>query len=283
MILIDYSGVVLGPILSQDEDTDIDLLRHYVLNTLRALNVKFREQYGEMVLCMDFGSWRRDYFKYYKAKRREAKSGEDKEKWKKVFENLNQLADELKQNFPYKWIRVYNAEADDIIGVLASYVKEPTIIISGDKDFLQLQKYPHIKQYSPRFKKFLQEDDPENFLFEHILKGDSGDGIPNILSPDDVFVSGKRQTPLTKKRIQQLKEEGIPPSLEANFMRNKVLIDLSEVPTDLEEQIINEFNKPAASGNNIMNYLIKHRLRLLLECMGDFKSGKQFSTKPTLF
>lgn len=52
-------------------------------------------------------------------------------------------------------------EADDIINSLVEYTQEfgnyeKVMIISGDKDFAQLQKYSNVDQYSPITKSLLK-------------------------------------------------------------------------------------------------------------------------------
>ena len=67
------------------------------------------------------------------------------------------------------------------------------MIISGDKDFIQLQKYSNVSQYSPILKKHVNGKE-NDYIRVHILKGDTSDGMINVLSNDDVFVEGLRQS-----------------------------------------------------------------------------------------
>ena len=82
------------------------------------------------------------------------------------------------------------------------------LIVSGDKDFIQLHHYGDVYQFSPILKGYIGEQiDPIQFLHEQIIKGDRSDGIPNVLSDDNVFIEGRRQRPLSKKKINSWVEE----------------------------------------------------------------------------
>ena len=283
MIIIDYNGIAIGNIITQKLNIDEDLIRHQILNSIRMYNKRFRGEYGQVVIASDARSWRRDYFPNYKFKRRENRE-EDKSSmdWNEVFRILGSVLDDLRDNFPYKVLHVEKCEADDIIGTLVENTQEfgnhePVMIVSADKDFIQLQKYDNVRQYSPMTKKFIQDKNPRTYITEHIFKGDSSDGVPNVLSPDNTFVDGIRQSPVTQKKIatwmasiddlQSVMNE----ETYRNFCRNRKLIDLSETPKDIKENIINTYeNTKAASKLKVLNYLIKKRCKLLIESVEEF-------------
>jgi hypothetical protein len=263
--------------------TDEDFIRHVTLNSLRMYNKKYRERFGQMVIACDAGNvWRKKYYAEYKWSRKVNREKDQKTDWKAVFVIVDKIRQELIENFHYKVVHVDTAEADDIIGVLVETTQEfgqceDVMIVSSDKDFAQLQKYSNIHQYSPLTKKLIKEPNPKAFLFEHILKGDGSDGVPNILSPDDCFKEGIRQKPLTKKRKDVLHESIDDPKSVltedewVNFVRNRKMIDLAYIPEDLVQKIIDTYeNTKTASKLKIMTYLIKNRCRNLLECVGDF-------------
>lgn len=283
-ILVDYSGVSLATVFSQ-RTTDFrpDFIRHLILNSLRMYNVKYRDEYGTMVLAVDSGSWRRDVFEHYKAGRRKSREQSTVD-WQSVFDVLNEIRDEIRETFPYKVIAVRGAEADDVIGTIIENTTnfgshEKICVISADKDFVQCQRYKHVKQWSPMTKKSVSHPKPHEYLLEHIFRGDSGDGIPNIKSDDDTFVAGKRQTPVSKKEIQTWLSAYEKDSLESvmtpqqyrNYNRNRTLIDLVYTPQAIADRIIEEYNKePKGSNSNILNYLIKKRCNQLVACAEDF-------------
>ena len=281
MILVDMNQVTISNLMIQikDEPLSEDLVRHMVLNSLRSYKTKFSKDFGELVLCYDDRHcWRKDYFPYYKQNRKKARS-ESSLNWNELFDILTKIQNELEENFPYKVLKIEGAEADDIIAIISNRISstpnlyEDILIISGDKDFIQLHEKNNVKQYSPTLKKFVVDDNPEQYKFEHIIRGDKGDGVPNVLSQDTVFVDELRQRPITKKKLTEWKENGIPDGeIKRNYQRNKTLIDFDSIPNELGELIYNMWvNKITQSDRSkILPYFMKHRLKELTEKLGDF-------------
>jgi len=207
MIIIDMNQISIAAIMmhlhmQKSKEPDGKMVRHMILNSVRMYRSMFNQRYGEVVLAYDSRNyWRRDFFPQYKMNRKKSRDGDNKD-WDAIFTVLNEMKEEYKQNLPYKFLEIDGAEADDIIGVLCSTLEEPIMIVSGDKDFIQLQKYSNVHQYSPIQKKHITHENPTTYIKEHILKGDTSDGIPNVLSPDHTFTEGLRQKPLGKKRIE---------------------------------------------------------------------------------
>lgn len=247
-----------------------------VLNSIRMYKTKFGPEYGEFVIaCDNKNYWRRQIFPYYKANRKKSQAASELD-WKAIFECLNKVRSELKEYFPYRIIDIESAEADDIIGTLCEEfgnTNQKILILSGDKDFQQLQKYMNVRQYNPVMKKFVVCNNPDKFLLDHIMKGDAGDGIPNILSEDNCFVVGSRQKPLTQKKMDllgNLDGKFDHPHFR-NYMRNRQLIDLSQVPENIKLQILESYDEQANKKKpNLLNYFIANRLRNLTENIGDF-------------
>ena len=281
---ISLANVMMHLNMNKRTEPDKGMVRHMIYNSLRMYRSRFLDEYGEMIICYDSKSyWRRDVFPQYKASRRKGReqSGLD---WDSIFECLNEVKSEIVEYFPYKVLEIEGAEADDIIAVLCGeleYDNGKTLILSGDKDFIQLQKYKNVSQYSPITKKFVNGEDPKRYLQEHILKGDASDGIPNILSPDNTFVDGLRQRPLGKKKIsswldnEHLYNEisDVLPNDETirNYQRNLKLIDLDQSPKELFLQIIKEYKEtPEGDRSKLLNYFIQKRLNNLIESIGDF-------------
>jgi len=281
MILVDLNQVSISNLMAQtrgkgDVKPNKDMVRHMVLNSLRAFNIKFKEEFGEMVLCADAGNpWRREIFPNYKYSRRKGRDDGPFD-WTTIFEIITDIKNEIKDNFPYKVMYVENTEADDIIATLVKLREEDKyLIISGDKDFIQLQHYGDVYQWSPFLKTFIgEQEDPIKFLREQIIKGDRSDGVPNILSDDDIFKTDKRQTPITKKKLEEWSNiENIPlgSQTEKNYKRNKRLIDLSMIPLTIENNIINTFKDYKVNDRSLLlNYFIKNKLRGLIENINDF-------------
>ena len=284
MILLDYSQIALSNIIVQKLN-DESMIRHMILNSIRMYNKKYREQYGQMVICADgMNTWRKTYFPEYKAHRRKHREESDQD-WTEIFRILHLVRDEIKANLPYKVIHMDGCEADDIIGSLVLESQEfgkdePIMIVSSDKDFIQLQKFNNVKQYSPIQKKMVTDENPRIYAFNHIMRGDGGDGVPNVLSADDTFVTDKSQTPLRQKRIDEWLEnsdnlrEVMDENIYRNYQRNKKLIDLTEIPEEVQTSIINTFEEQKlAPRMKVLNYLIKKRCNQLIEVVEEFYNG----------
>ena len=280
MILIDMNQIALANLMmnlkmNNSKTVDESMVRHMILNSIRMYRTEHYSEYGEVVLTWDSKhSWRRDYFPEYKASRRKGREESDLD-WNEIFGTLNKIRSEIKKNFPYKYLEVFGAEADDIIGFLCEETRDEKImIISGDKDFIQLQKYPNVTQWSPITKKQVNGFDPTIYLKEHILKGDTSDGVPNVLSPDKTFVDGLRQRPLSRKKIQSWLVGGGSDwndEVKRNFQRNLTLIDLTKTPEELKNQIRLEYNNaPHGDRSKLLNYFMIYKLRELTENIGEF-------------
>lgn len=279
MLLIDLNQVVLSGLLVQISPKDVlneDLIRHIVLNTLRN-NIKKFKEYNEVVICCDSRNyWRKKYYKHYKSHRKEIreKSALD---WNLIFKTLNQIKQDLREYFPYKVVEVDGAEADDVIAVLTSRhsMSESVLILSSDSDYKQLHQYKNVKQYNPTLGVYVKSHDPVSELTEKVIKGDRGDNIPNILSNDDVFLTKTRQKPITAKLLQSLLNSGVESQLTEeqllNYKRNRILIDFNFIPLDIKTNIIAEYeNVTPSPRKNIYKYMVKNKLSMLLEHIGDF-------------
>lgn len=298
MIVLDYSQVALSNIFqfqsdlkktSTDKDQAVNIIRHAVLTGLKMYKKKYTQQYGEMILACDGKQyWRKDIFPQYKAGRSKTREKSDLD-WKLIFDTMSQIRDDVAEHFPYKVIHINHVEADDVIATLCKWTqtnggvdrgmfeeKQPVMIVSSDGDFKQLHKYDNVKQYSPIQKKVVQCDNPIAYLAEHIAKA-GDDGIPNVLSKDDVLVTeGVRQTKMTSKRLAEFVEKGRDACQteeeRRNWDRNNTLINLDLIPQDIQTAIVEAYinNKPKGDKMSIYNYLVKHRCRLLLDEIEEF-------------
>ena len=283
MILLDFSNIIVGSIMVSHKIPDTerfgeDFIRHLVLNSIRSYRNKYKNKYGEIVICTDFSSsWRKAIFPYYKAHRKIERDKQKAEKgmdWSALFDIISKIITEIDTFFPYKVIRVEHAEGDDVIAVLSKAFKEKSLIVSSDKDFSQLYKYKWIRQFSPMKQKMLNSIDPIMYLKEHIIRGDKGDGIPNILSDDDCIVSGVRQKSISKKKIVNWLEQDphdFNDEMKRGWIRNKILIDFDLIPKNIATAILEQYNEEKKyQQGQLINYFIKNRLKYLMENMGDF-------------
>lgn len=278
MILIDYNGIAIGNIIVQKLQVEEGLIRHMILNSIRMYKQKFKE-YGEVVIVADAGgNWRKDLYPEYKASRKKNRD-ESSMDWDEIFRITNMVREEIEENLPYRVLHIWGCEADDAIAQIALETQEfgkyeEVMIVSADKDFAQLQMYPNIKQYSPMTKKFIKEENPRLFLQEHILSGDNGDGVPNVLSDDKVFVEKRRQEILSKKKKELLLEDpkALGDNVYRNYLRNKKMIDLTECPEVVKKEIINKYESQSPEGKRkkVLPYLIQKNCKLLIESVQEF-------------
>lgn len=284
MILLDISQICISNLMKSPEirksgEIDDNLIKHMILNSIRAYKTKFKAEYGEIVCCCDSRHyWRKDVFPHYKANRK--KDREDSVfNWDQIFKTINQMKIDLKECFPYRVIQVEGAEADDVVAVLAKHSAEnnqKTIIIGSDGDYYQLLKHDKIKQWSPLKKKLIEIADPVISLKEKIITGDPGDGVPNIKSDSNSFVIGKRQTSVYKKDMDkwvhmQPEEFCTSRAMLENYQRNKQLIDFDMIPNEITEKIIEEYEKPLVGNKTkMMDYFIINKMRNLMKDADEF-------------
>jgi 5'-3' exonuclease len=286
MILIDMNQIMISNLMMQlkGDALNENLVRHMVLTALRAFERQYSPTYGEVVLAYDSKHyWRKEAFPFYKQNRKKDREASNLD-WNAIFEVLNKIRDEIKTFFPYKVVEVYGAEADDVISTLTTFQSyrniklekdgnkpEKVLILSGDKDFIQLQKFPFVKQYNPILKKEIKHDNPKEYILEHIIKGDKSDGIPNFLSDDDTFVVNKRQKPISKKNLERWVtldpwDFCQTPEAKANYLRNKNLIDLECIPENLGVEIINYYKSLNNSEKKVpLEYFKQYQLTKLME------------------
>jgi hypothetical protein len=297
MILVDYSQVALAAILTfqrelKGTESEVkNLIRHVTLSTIKSYKKKYGKEYGELVICCDGRKyWRKEFFEQYKGMRKSNRDKSDLD-WKLIFDTLSEMREDIAKHFPWRVIHVDRAEADDIIAVMSKWLQDnqlvqeglveetqKVLILSSDKDFKQLQLYPTIKQWSPMQKKYITASKQEirDFMIEHIVKGDTGDGVPNILSKDDVFMVGERQKPMSAKRLAEFIDKGFDACKNdderRNWHRNATLVDFKFIPEDVQKSIVDAYLSNAPQGNKMttFNYLMEHRCRLLLDEIDDF-------------
>ena len=264
---------------NENKDFDENSVRYLILNTIRANKVKFEKEFGQLVICCDAGNvWRRDVFPYYKFRRSENKK-ESLIDWNTIYKSFNKITEELKEHFSFPVVHVDKCEGDDVIATLCqSFPDEKFLILSGDKDFVQLHTNPNVTQYSPVLKTPVVSDDPVRQLRTLVLKGDIGDGCPSVFSADNYLAireKGQRSKPISEKMITESLDD-----LDAflnkydvrrNFERNEQLIDLSKIPDECRSNILEEFRiQRSKPKKNVLPYLINHKQRVLSEKVADF-------------
>ena len=275
----------------KDVDVNVPLLRHMILNVIRSYKNKFSEEFGDdvVIACDNRHYWRRKVFPHYKGHRKKARAASEYD-WSAIFDALNIIRNELDEYFPYPVIDVEGAEADDVIGTLAEYSQTagedgglfdegtqiPFLVLSGDHDFNQLQKWSNVKQYSPAQRKWIKIKEPAAaVLMEHIITGDKGDGVPNMLSPDNSFADGIRQKSIRKALLAEWKitppDQWITAEMSHGYNRNQQLVDLSKTPQEIKDNIIESYQRQQGGDRSqLLNFFIKNKMRLMIDVISDF-------------
>jgi hypothetical protein len=275
MILVDANQIAISHLMVRhkiENGIHIESVRKSIIRVLARIHRRFRDEYGELVLCYDSKNyWRRDLFPFYKKNRKQERE-KSKYDWNEVFSVLNTIRDEIKDHFPYQVIQVESAEADDVIASLVHKTTEspePTLILSADKDFIQLHKFDFVKQYDPIRNKWITHEDPVQYLQEHIIKGDRSDGIPNILTCDDAIVTGKAQKKMSKEKIASL--ASMNPQDFTNFIRlrnwkrNSQLIDLEQIPEEVVNKILVTYETTTKPDCISIDYFISNNIQDIIE------------------
>jgi hypothetical protein len=293
MILLDLTQVMIANLMMQlgnhtNAQVEEPMLRHMILNSIRSYKAKLGREFGELIVCCDSpNQWRKQYFPYYKANRKKSRDSSELD-WSAIFKSLGLIRDELKEYAPYRVIAVASAEADDVIATMCmthqyrirpgQIVPDDILILSSDKDFIQLHVMDYVRQFNPIKKKFITHPDPASYLHEHVLRGDAGDGVPNVLSPDNCLVIGQKQKAMTQKRLSELlavDPDKYTELVRRNYHRNRKIIDLREIPPAISEAVISQYHEQASKPTNRMHgYLLKFKLNQLLAGLNDFYVGQ---------
>ena len=274
MILVDANQIAISHLMVRqkiENGINIDSIRKSIVKVLARIQKEFGSDYGKMVLCYDDKHyWRADRFEYYKKNRKQERET-SKYDWDTVFSVLNKIRDEIRRNLPYYVLQCKGAEADDVIASLVRLNREkmePTLILSADKDFIQLHRFPFVKQYDPIRNRWIENEDPTQYLREHIIRGDRSDGIPNILTCDDAIVNGKAQKKMSKEKISALAsmnpEDFTNYIRLRNWKRNSELIDLSKIPIEIYQDVVMKYRKYVVPQMNLQ-YFIDNNIQDLIE------------------
>ena len=224
--------------------------------------------------------WRNYIMKEYKGTR---------SKWscpipKDIFNKQMQvMKDDVKKHFPWKIVKVTGAEADDSVGVLTRRLNDAVnVVISTDSDLQQVLVNDMNYIYEPRKNIIIDHTaDTKYDLFVKFIKGDAGDGIPNIFSDEDTLITqGKRQKAVKKTLVNEMYEEyqnngfkSVKDKYEwtdvitTRFVHNRKMIDLKMIPEDIVNSINKEYDEfvPNGDGTTFMNYCINQGLTPLIQ------------------
>ena len=184
MILVDVNSVgfaaTAGTKLSSGSQPTQGIFG--VMRRIRDLRVN----YAGRILCLwDGRSWRFNEFPEYKAKRKvDPKLVALKDEWKKQ----RVLVGRMLRHMGVDQLIAENMEADDLAGRIVAARDEPTILVSGDKDWLQLVN-ENVSWIDPthdrqcrlgNFKEISGFETPWQFTQAKALAGDAGDCVPPV-------------------------------------------------------------------------------------------------------
>lgn len=242
----------------KDDEIDESHLRYNLIKYLKEYEKQYKS-FGEIILAFDSKNyWRKDFFKYYKSNRRKERDKSPVD-WNYIHTLIRQFKEEFEKNLKYTVLEIDKCEADDIIAVIVQTLnKHKNLIISDDKDFFQLLRIENVSLYKPKKNEFtnhsdIVKKDIEDNLKEHIIRGDRSDGIPNILSEDNCLNEGIRQKAITKKFLVEVSDKDltIDSIYSDKYLRNKKLIDLTEIPKSIFNLVLTKFKVELQTQNNI--------------------------------
>ena len=183
-----------------DIDTKVGMAMHIVMSSVRKAWKEFNGTH--VVFNLEGHSWRKDFYRPYKANRKEARNAltpHEVEEDQLFFEIYNEFVDFIETKTNCTTLVHPNLEADDLIaGWVQNHPDDQHIIISTDGDFAQLVA-PNVKQYNgvsgvtttidgyfddnnkpvveKKTKKTMAAPDPSWLLFEKCMRGDKSDNV----------------------------------------------------------------------------------------------------------
>jgi len=244
-------------------DYDWNMFRFNIFNYIY-WSIKQAKNCSELVFAIDgkrHETWRNYVWKKYKANRDKPKPSDKNIDWKLVTEKYLNFAQELSENFPFKIIQYKLAEGDDIISTIVMNSPQKHYIVSVDKDYIQLYEPNRVEIYSPLKQSTIKHPNPEHFLIEQCLLGQSKDNIYNIKTPLD-HPEDKRKIGFGPKALEKVMTIGYKKwlkdnNLEEKFDFNRSLIDFKKIPKELQNIIMKKYNKSNKPDPNKMYKFIK--------------------------
>ena len=225
-------------------------MKHFDETYMKNL-IKFKNQYNipfeNMIVVRDCPRetiWRMNLYPEYKANRKNTCSYKNKKyNIGNIFKHIyNNLYPQLEKQYGFKILKVENAEADDIIAVLANKIRELdknrlVVIISNDNDYLQLvNEKTLIWSLQNKLLNTKVETTSEEILLKKILKGDDSDNIPSLVGN----MSEKDVNELIKDEVKLNNWLNSNPEKMESYNNNRRLIDFHYIPNEIKELIINE-------------------------------------------
>ena len=289
-----------------DIETAVGLAIHMIFNSVKKVWTQFNADH--LIFALEGRSWRKDFYRPYKAHRRELAAQRTEQEVaddQVFFDALGDLTDFLANKTNTTVIRHAEAEADDMIARwIALHPGDEHVLVSTDSDFLQLLA-PNVKIYNG-ISGFLYTNtgvwdkdgntalnkkgepmavpNPEWLLFEKIMRGDPGDNVMSAYPG----VRSKKLTEAFNNRHEQgyawnnlmlskwTDHNGDEIRVKDSYERNRILIDLRAQPEYLvqsfDESIRTAVNQKNHSqvGFNLMKFANKWGLMRIEQNAGDY-------------
>ena len=204
----------------------VSLILNAAENHMREIYRQFRPQ-SFFFACDDSVYWRKEIFPDYKAHRVETP----------VKLLVRRVAEEFKTKHAKFCVQVPRAEADDVIYVATQTLKGMKIIVSTDRDFLQLLN-SEVKVFNPLDGRFRTLEHSREFvLFMKCIRGDSSDNIP--ASYPRVTEKKLKKAFGCPDEMSLLLNTCLPGkvSVKSLYERNRQLVDFLHVPEEIQDGI----------------------------------------------
>jgi 5'-3' exonuclease, N-terminal resolvase-like domain len=256
-------------IVQGSADIKLGMAFHITFNSIKKAWQDFRGRH--VVFCLEGRSWRKDYYKPYKANRQETRDTmtEKQQEEDAIFwEAFDEFKNFITEKTNCTVLQHPNLEADDLIaGFIQSHPDAKHVIISTDSDFQQLIS-SNVSQYNgvqdhhithegyfdakgkPVKDKHTGENkkpfDPEWMLFEKCMRGDTSDNVfsayPKVRKNklEEAFQDRKNKGFAWNNLMLQrwVDHNGTEHRVLEDYERNRKLIDLTQQPDDIKEKIV---------------------------------------------
>jgi len=209
LIVIDHANIMFKSIFAWRNSPMMPVTYLYlsqITGYLKKIGITLDDT---IIVAQDYGSWRKDICKEYKAQRKEFReSKEDDSFWQEMYKEFNELIIKLDECLPWHFPKIYKMEYDDLASVAIRYLNgyDEKIIVSSDEDLQQLCVTPNVKVFSPYTKKYKIVKNPEKILLKKIR----GDKVDNLLTV---------------------------PQTESEWEKRKMIVDLNHLPLHIEQII----------------------------------------------
>jgi 5'-3' exonuclease len=281
-----------------DADIKLGMALHIMFNSIKKSWQDFKGTH--VVFCLEGRSWRKDFYKPYKANRAEtraAMSQKEQEEDQLFWETFDKFKEFITDKTNCTVLQHPRLEADDLIaGWIQNHPNDDHVIISTDSDFHQLLA-PNVRQFNgvteethtlegifDKKGKLVKDKktgeakavpNPEWLLFEKCMRGDTSDNVfsayPGVREKGTKNKVGLREAfedrnskgySWNNLMLQRwVDHEGIEHRVVDDYNRNKTLIDLTAQPNEIKDLI-----KQTVSENTTPKSIDQVGIRLLKFC-----------------